>query len=334
LTKRLPFATDSLVRTPSPHGTIRSRRIVSLLASGTEILYALGLGDRVVAVSHECDYPEEARQKPRATFTRVAVAASSKTIDEQVRQSIADGAPLYEVDFDLLERLRPDLIVTQAQCDVCAVRYDDVLAAVEQSPLLTGARIVALNPRRLEDIFHDILRVADMAGEMERGKRCVTDLRVRLQAVRQRASRIAESERPRVVCLEWTDPLMVAANWTPEMIQAAGGRHELAQAGVHSTNTPWQTIVDYQPEVIVVAPCGFDLPRSCQEAGQLRQLPGWSDLPAVRAGRVFACDGNAYFNRSGPRLVDTVEILAHLIHPRQFAAPACCPAPETVWRRV
>jgi iron complex transport system substrate-binding protein len=310
------------------------RRIASLLASGTEILYALGLGERVVAVSHECDYPADARNKPRATFTRVSVTAPSRVIDEQVRATLSGGGALYEVDVALLERLKPQLIVTQAQCDVCAVRYDDVVNAVDNSAILRGARVVALNPARLEDVFRDILRVAEMAEVFDRAKDYVTGLRMRVEAIRAQASKIWPSARPRVLCLEWVDPPMAAANWTPELIEIAGGRHELTKTGIHSTYTDWQQIINYQPEAIFIAPCGFDLPRALQEVDLLRKRPGWADLPAVRQGRVFACDGSAYFNRSGPRLIDTLEIIAHLLHPDLFESPACCPAPDDVWRRV
>lgn len=313
---------------------MQPKRIASLLASGTEILYALGLGDRVVAVSHECDYPEDARQKPRVTFTRVAIGASSKEIDEQVRSTLTSGSPLYEVDYGVLEKLRPDLIVTQAQCDVCAVRYDDVVDAVENSAVLNRSRIVDLNPNRLEDVFRDILRVADMAEVLDRAKAYVTNLRTRVEAVRHRTSRLPASAQPRVVCLEWCNPLMVAANWTPELVKIAGGQHELTTTGVHSTYTAWEKVLEYQPQVIIVAPCGFDLSRALVDLELLKQLPSWAKTPAAQTRRVFACDGNAYFNRSGPRLVDSLEILAHLIQPGLFGPPACCPEPYEVWQQV
>jgi iron complex transport system substrate-binding protein len=242
---------------------------------------------------------------------------------------IAGGSPLYEVDVPLLEKLKPELIVTQAQCDVCAVRYADVVDAVERSPVLAKSHVVALNPTRLEEVFRDILHVGEMAHAFEQARAYVTALRVRVEAIRHRVNSIPLSARPRVICLEWTDPPMVAANWTPELVQIAGGKYELAQTGVHSAYADWNEVLLYAPEVIVVAPCGFDLRRSEQEIGVLARLPRWESVPAVRTGRVYLCDGNAYFNRSGPRLLDTLELLAHFIHPAKFAAPNLG---EGVWR--
>lgn len=313
---------------------MQPKRIASLLASGTEILYALGLGDRIVAVSHECDWPGEVADKPRVTFTRVSHATASRVIDEQVRGMLAGGASLYAVDMEQLETLRPDLIVTQAQCDVCAVRYDDVVEAVERSKRLHGTRVVALNPTRLEEVFRDMLLVGDAAAVFDQAKLAVTGLRARVERIRHTASKIAHSARPRVVCVEWVDPLMVAANWTPELVELTGGRHELTKTGMHSQYTRWDDVLAYQPEVIVVAPCGFDLARSQRELPLLADRPGWNALPAVRDGRVYVCDGNAYFNRSGPRLVDTLELLAHLIHPTRFAEPEWSRQREPVWRKV
>lgn len=309
------------------------KRIASLLASGTEILYALGLGERVVAVSHECDFPEEVRAKPRATYTRVRPEAASREIDEQVRGMISGGQALYEIDVPLLEQLKPELIVTQAQCDVCAVRYEDVVDAVERSAALSKTHVVALNPMRLEDVFRDILHVGEMANAFERAKSYVTALRARVEVVRQRVSGIPLSQRPRTICVEWSDPVMVAANWTPELVQIAGGDNGLTKAGMHSSYSNWDEIARYRPEVIVVAPCGFDLLRSEAEMQTLAALPGWNDLPAVRNERVFVCDGNAYFNRSGPRLIETLELLAYFLQPGKFSPPQLGPNVWRQWRR-
>ena len=301
--------------------TSPAARIASLLASGTEMLYGLGLGERVVAVSHECDYPPEAAQKPRVTRTRVDASADSRTIDDQVQAAVASGAALYDIDVALLAELRPELIVTQAQCDVCAVRYADVLHAVETEPGLAGARVVALNPQSFADIFDDIRRVGEAAGCSGVAERYVAELLARLDAVRSRTVNLAPHERPRVVGVEWSDPLMAAGNWFPEMVELAGGTNRLTQAGVHSPYVDWASIVDEDPQVMIVMPCGFDLPRAVREAKSLEAIPGWHELSAVRRGRVFAVDGNAYFNRSGPRMVDSLEILAHLLHPDRFPAP-------------
>jgi len=295
------------------------QRIVSLLAAGTEILYALGLGDRVVGVSHECDFPEQVRAKPRVTKTLVIAAAPSATIDVQVRNASAAGEPLYRIDVDKLQELRPELIVTQAQCDVCAVDVNDVMRLVEGDAELRDAKVVALNPTTLEGIFQDILVVARQAGVPAEGRQLVDHLRTRVESIRSQSSRA--DDRPRVVTLEWIDPPMVAANWMPELVAIAGGRCDLTTPGAKSAYTRWEDVRAFDPEVVVVMPCGFDLPRAVSESRILTRYPGWHDLTAVRDRRVFAVDGNAYFNRSGPRIVDSLEILARLIHREIFPAP-------------
>lgn len=308
-------------------------RIASLLASSTEMLYGLGLGDRVVAISHECDFPAEATTKPRVTTTNVAATASSGEIDQQVQTLLQAGAPLYEIDVERLAELRPDLIVTQAQCDVCAVRYEDVVRAVETHPQLYGARIVSLNPMTLDDIFADILRVGEAAGVVPAASRYVAELRARVEAICAKTAALSASERPRTAFIEWIEPLMLAANWTPELIAMAGGTNLLTKAGVHSSWIDWPAVAALDPEVIVVGPCGFDLPRTLDEAVALPKLAGWSELSAVRTGRVYAVDGNAYFNRSGPRMVESLEIVAHVIHPGLFPPPQL-PDCEPPWRRI
>ncbi len=298
------------------------KRIASLLASGTEILHALGLGDSVVAVSHECDYPEEARDTPRVTFARVDAEASSGAIDAEVQQRVRSGEPLYEIDVQRLAELRPDLIVTQSQCDVCAVSLDEVRRAVEEVEGLWHTRIVSLNPTTLNAVFEDILRVGDAAGVPGRAAEYVAALRRRVEAVRSETAKLSLADRPRVACIEWIEPLMLAANWVPELIEIAGGRCDLTKTGVHSTFCQWEELVAYDPEVITISPCGFDLPRTLVESKTLAADPHWGKLSAVRTGRVFAVDGNAYFNRSGPRLVDSLELLAQLVHPGRFPAGA------------
>jgi iron complex transport system substrate-binding protein len=294
-------------------------RIASLLSAATEILYSLGLGDQVVAVSHECDYPANASAKPRVTRSNVDLAQSSDDIDRQVRERFAAGAPLYEIDADRLAALAPDLIVTQAQCDVCAVRYADVVDLARSRPELQNTKVVALNPQSLGDVLKDILRVGEAAGAMDRAAAFVAELQRRMRNVERTSLDRAGSQRPKVVIIEWVEPLMLAANWMPELIERAGGRCDVT--GAHSAYTQWSTLESYDPEVIVVAPCGFDLARTRLEAQSLPRQPIWSRLSAVHNRRVFLADGNAYFNRSGPRLVDTLELLAHLIHPRHVPPP-------------
>ena len=303
-------------------------RIVSLISSGTEILFAIGLGREVVAVSHECDYPPAARELPQATRSLVDSSCASGQIDEQVKSLSASGAALYGLDIELICRLRPDLIVTQAQCDVCAVRYADVLDLVAGSPALAATQVVALNPQSLDEALADVLRVGKACGAAAAARAYVASLVARVG----RIALAGVAERPRVVCIEWTDPLMTAGNWTPQLVELAGGQCGLAKAGEHSGYVQWSAIALHDPQVLIVAPCGFDLARSLLEAARLRGLSGWHDLSAVRAGRVYVIDGNAYLNRSGPRLVDSLEILGHLIQPERFPSPAGELAEGAAWR--
>lgn len=303
------------------HATDRSSpRIASMLASGTEIVCGLGLDSQLVAISHECDYPVGVLDRPRVTFAHIDDSADSATIDAQVRERLTAGKPLYEIDVGKLSALRPDIIVTQAHCDVCAVGVDDVDRARCTSPILQDAKIVALNPCTLQDVFADIRKVARAVNEPDHGESYCRDLQSRVVALREVTERLRVDQRPRTLCIEWVEPLMVAANWMPELVEVAGGSCPLTRAGDRSCVTEWQDVCDFDPEVIVVMPCGFDLARSINEVTLLRERPGWSQLSAVRAGRVFALDGNAYFNRSGPRLVDSAEILAGLLHPEPFSA--------------
>jgi iron complex transport system substrate-binding protein len=311
----------------------RAPRIVSLISSATEILYGIGVGDRVVGVSHECDYPPQVVGKPRVTRSHVNAESSSREIDDQVRAISGSGAPLYEIDVDLLATLAPDLIVTQAQCDVCAVRYADVLEAVRGRPELAATQVVALNPTSLADVFDGIVRVGKAAGALEHAEGFRDTLLRRGGAITNLTYTLAKNQRPRVACVEWIEPLMLAANWTPEIVELAGGEHALTQGGVHSSYSSWSELVEYDPQVIIVMPCGFDLPRTLVEANTLTQMPGWDAINAVRSGRVWAVDGSAYFNRCGPRLVDSLEILAHLLHPDSIAPPTRVDA-ASAWRRL
>lgn len=294
---------------------ITPQRIVSLLSSATEILFAIGVGDRVVGIGHECDFPAMALDRPRVTRSFVDSSRDSNDIDQQVRERWQAGLPLYEVDAALLESLAPDLIVTQAQCDVCAVRYEDVEAIVARSPRLSHTRLVALAPNSLDDILEDVLRVGEAAGVSDSAQQYVDRLRARIGDVQQRTAGLP---KPRTLCIEWIEPLMLAANWTPQLVSLAGGEPGLVQPLAHSTYADWEQIVQYDPEVLIISPCGFDLPRSLEEAASLWQRKGFRELNAVREGRTFVVDGNAYLNRSGPRIIDSLEILASLIHPEVF----------------
>lgn len=293
-------------------------RIASLLPSATEILWGLGLGDRVVAVSHECDFPDEAAARPRATRSLIDSAHPSAYIDHEVQRRLTHGQALYELDARLLTSLAPDLIVTQAQCDVCAVRLADVLDLVRTARELTDTRVLALQPLGLNAVLDDIRTIGRATGAESAAAEFVYQLAERIAAVRDRTAEMSAARRPRVVCIEWIAPLMTAGNWVPELISIAGGVPCLAETGKHSSYVSWEAICSAKPEVVIVAPCGFDLTRTVAEAAALRALPGWRELPAVRSGRCFAIDGNAYLNRSGPRLVDSLEILANSIHPEMF----------------
>ena len=298
-------------------------RVVSLLSSATEILCALGLEDCLLAVTHECDWPPRITTRPRATISYIDSSRDSRQIDDQVKSRLQAGQPLYGVNESLLQQLAPDLIITQAQCDVCAVRYDDVINIVASSLQLSKTQVLALNPTSLDQILQDVLQVGEVAGALPQAKAFFDSLTQRVDRVRYEAQTIHEHEtaRPRVICIEWVSPLMTAGNWTPELIELAGGQSGVASAGQHSQYVAWKEIVTYDPELLLIAPCGFDLARSLREARVLPDLPDWESLSAVRSGRVFVLDGNALLNRSGPRIVDSLELIAHLVHPAHFPRP-------------
>lgn len=297
------------------------RRIASLLPGATEILFALGLGDRVVAVSHECDWPPQARALPRLTRTRIDSSLPSASIDDEVRRLLAAGESLYEVDRALLETLAPDLLITQAQCDVCAVKLADVEAAVSGCEIVGGTQIVALQPLSLAEILADIGRVAAAAGVEPAGVRVAAELQARLDRVAETVAVVPRADRPRVAALEWLAPLMLGGNWMPELISRAGGISLVEKWGEASRYVEWEEIVAADPEVILVMPCGFDLQRAAREAESLRERKGWPELRAVKSGRVYLVDGNAWFNRAGPRSIESLEILAHLLHPDRMPVP-------------
>ena len=290
-------------------------RICSLLPSATEIVYALGLDDQLVGVSHECDFPPEAVAKPimiRSVFDSSGL--SSLEIDRAVMERLRRGEGVYTIDLDRLRQADPDLILTQELCDVCAVPYTEVKRAVEQLggwPLL-----LPLSPVLLGDVLQDIRLVGEATGKREQAELVVARLQSRIDRVTARAARAVE--RPKIFCLEWADPLYVSGHWIPEMVEMAGGNDGLGKKGRPSVSIEWDRVVRYAPEVVVLMPCGFDVERTVRELPLLTRLPGWLDLPAVKRGRVYAVNGSAYFNRSGPRLVDGLELLAKLLHPELF----------------
>jgi len=289
-------------------------RIVSLIASATEIVCALGLQDQLVGRSHECDFPPAVGSLPVCTEPKFPDGTSYQ-IDERIKAILQEGLSVYRVDAGALERLAPDVIVTQTQCDVCAVSLADVEAAVCE---MIGSRpeIVALEPNALEDIFADIEQVADALGVAERGADVAATLRRRMADVERRAATV--DERPAVACIEWIEPLMAAGNWMPELVEMAGGVSVVGRAGEHAPWLEWDELVELDPEVIVALPCGFDIQRTRREIGPLTSKPEWSNLRAVAAGRVYLADGNQFFNRPGPRVAEALEIMAEMLHPGVF----------------
>jgi iron complex transport system substrate-binding protein len=297
---------------------IESMRICSLLPGATEIACALGLADEIVGVSHECDFPAAARSKPVLVRSRIDPTISgSGEIDRQVGDLLRSKQSLYALDEKLFKDSEPDIILTQGLCDVCALDYNDVVRAARSLP--QEPTIVSLDPHCLADILNDVLRIGEATHRSRQAESLVQELKVRIQAVRDRTARSAS--RPRVVCLEWLDPLYIAGHWVPEMVQIAGGNDILGTAGEPSVKIEWEALITCQPEILILMPCGFDLDRAVRESSLLKNRPGWQSLPAVKDGRVFAVSGADYFSRPGPRLVNGLEILSQLFHPQLSPAP-------------
>jgi len=283
-------------------------RIVSLIASATEIVCALGLEDQLVGISHECDYPPGIRHLPVCSEPRIDVHADSRTIDQQVKQSLKEALSIYRVFTEELDRLQPTHILTQSQCEVCAVSLKDVQQAVCH---LIGSQpeILSCQPLKLTGLWNDIREIADALDVPARGRKLIDDLQQELMLLQQR-SRF--NDPPRVLCLEWLDPMMSAGNWVPELVEMAGGIPLLSRAGEHSPYFIWDDLERADPDLIVTMPCGFDLSRTISEFPLLKSQSRWNNLRAVRTGRVYMTDGNQYFNRPGPRLVDSAKILAEI----------------------
>lgn len=290
-------------------------RIVSLIASATEIVAALGFEEQLVGRSHECDFPASVGRVPVCSSSKIDAGAPSRLIDAQVRDLVREALSVYRVDAELLDALAPTVIVTQTQCEVCAVSLADVQRAVCELVHSTP-RIVALEPMALGDVWRDITAVAEALDAPERGERLLRAAGARLEAIRVEAGSLPT--RPSVACIEWIDPLMHAENWLPELVEIAGGSVMMGAAGRHSGYFDIAAMVDHDPDVVAVMPCGFDIARSVAEMPALASRPEWQWLSAVREGRVFITDGNQYFNRPGPRVVESAEILAELLHPRTF----------------
>ena len=283
-------------------------RIVSLVPNGTEILFALGAGDLVVGVSHECDYPAEARTRPILTGSALTPGMSAAEVDAAVSAQVGGGLSLYTLDEARIAELAPDVIVTQQLCPVCAVSTGQVDGAVR--PLPRCPELVSLDPNTIGGVFADIRRVGEVTGRSGEAEALLTDLGRRLAAVREQTA----SPRPRVLALEWLDPPFAGGHWVPEMIEIAGGVDVIAKPGDHSARLTWDQIAAADPDVIVVMPCGFDEAGAREQIATLADRPEWRSLRAVREGRVFPVDANGCFSRPGPRLVDGVERLAAILH--------------------
>jgi len=291
--------------------------VVSLLPSATEIVAALGFADRLVGRSHECDFPREVERLPACTEPKIDVFGGTEEIHREMTELLAATLSVYRVDTERLRGLFPTHIVTQVQCEVCAVSLGDVEEALEEWAAGRRPALVALNPASLEDVFSDFERVAAALGAPERGRRLVASMRERMETVAAAASVL--SGRPRVATIEWLSPLMTAGNWIPELVSMAGGVDLFGTAGRHSVWREWDEIRAADPDVLLIFPCGFALERVRREAERLATLPGWRELSAVAAGSVYLCEANQYFNRPGPRLAETLEIVAEVLHPERFA---------------
>jgi iron complex transport system substrate-binding protein len=312
-------------------------RIISLLASATEMVAALGCLDRMVGRSHECDFPPEVYALPVVSTVQIDINTSSAQIDAQVKQlaqkkhepedPALKALSIYAIDVDKLQELRPDVIFTQTQCEVCAVSERDVMQAIGQ---LTGLQplVVSLSPYRLQDVWEDVLRVGKALGKRDQAQTLVEHYEQRLSDLAVKTA--AFGAKPGVAVLEWLDPLMGAGNWTPELVAYAGGKNIFGQIGLHTPWLTWEELQAADPDVIVLSPCGYTLERTLEDVPLLQKHPAWTNLQAVRNGRVYAINGNQYLNRSGPRLVESAELLARVI----WGESLDIPVDDTGWQHV
>ena len=297
-------------------------RIVSLLPSATEIICALGLEAQLVGVTHECDYPPSVRALPKVTHTLIPTDATSQEIDHLVRERLQSVQALYTLNLPVLEALQPDVIVTQALCDVCAVAEEEVKAAACRLP--GNPQVINLEPQTLEEVFASLHQVAAATGRQAVAEEVVAGLQARVEAVARRSAMV--DRRPRVALLEWLHPPFSCGHWSPELVHLAGGEEVLGRAGVPSRTLTWEEVADARPEVVFVACCGFSVERTLEDLDLLAAHPVWSSLPAVRQGQVYVTDGSHYFSRPGPRLVESLEILAYALHPALHPQPTVEPA--------
>jgi iron complex transport system substrate-binding protein len=286
------------------------QRVLSLLSSTTEIIYALGCGDRLVGRSHECDYPEEVSELPICTIPKFNVDGTSREVDDEVKSLVQSALSIYYINEKLLKELKPDIIFTQSQCEVCAVSVSDVENALKN---ITGlsSRVISVEPNSVEDIFNDILTIAEILNVRKKGKELVESIKAKIDNTEKI---VYQKSSPSVAAIEWIDPLMAAGNWVPQLIKVAGGKNLFGEAGKHSPWMKYNDLVEQDPEIIIVMPCGYDIKKSLIEIKTLESKKGWGSLKAVRNRNVYITDGNQFFNRPGPRIIESIEILLEIIH--------------------
>lgn len=291
------------------------KRIISLLPAATEIVCALGMEDYLIGRSHECDYPKTVQQLPICSDAKFLSGSSSKAIDQQVKEILSESLSIYKIDKDLIKSLNPDIIITQAQCDVCAVSLKDVEENLSE---LIGSetKIISLEPNTLTDIFTDIKNISMILEAKESGAILLEELEERVAIIKHKLKFFPD--KPKIASIEWLEPIMVSGNWIPEMVEIAGGVPILAENGKHSPFINWEALVAEDPDIIIIMPCGFSIKRTMQELEILLAQPSWTDLKAVKNNRIYIADGNHFFNRSGPRVVDSIEILAEILNPKYF----------------
>ena len=286
------------------------QRVLSLLSSTTEIIYALGCGDRLVGRSHECDYPEEVSELPICTIPKFNVDGTSREVDDEVKSLVQSALSIYYINEKLLKELKPDIIFTQSQCEVCAVSVSDVENALKN---ITGlsSRVISVEPNSIEDIFNDILTIAEILNVRKKGKELVELIKIKIDSTEKI---VYQKSSPSVAAIEWIDPLMAAGNWVPQLIRVAGGKNLFGEASKHSPWMKYNDLVEQDPEIIIVMPCGYDIKKSLIEIKTLESKKGWGSLKAVRNRNVYITDGNQFFNRPGPRIIESLEILLEIIH--------------------
>ncbi|HET7887059.1 MAG TPA: cobalamin-binding protein [Bradyrhizobium sp.] len=294
---------------------VEARRIVSFLPSATEMACALGLSEQLLGITHECDYPPQIAGKPVVVRAVLPIESMSQAeIDVAVTQRLRDGLSLYRVEETLMQDIAPDLILTQDLCQVCAPSGNEISQLLTSLP--SKPQVLWLTPRNIEEIFDNLRELGEATGRSGTAEELIADGSARLAKIE--AATRALSSRPRVFCMEWMDPVYCCGHWVPEMVRIAGGVDELGREGSDSVRVPWRDVLDWQPEVLIVMPCGFDLQKAVDQARMLTTYPGWDQLPAVRNGRAYAVDANSYFARPGPRVIEGTELLAHLLHPETF----------------